>query len=43
MSGTYGEGVTARDVLKEAWVKAPAEVQVFPKTLARYSARRAKA
>lgn len=43
MSGTYGEGVTARDVLKEGRVKAPVEVQVFPKTLARYSPRRAKA
>ena len=42
MTGTYGENVTAQDVLKTGRAKAPAGVQVFPKTLAGYSARRAK-
>ncbi|HZS10165.1 MAG TPA: lipid-binding SYLF domain-containing protein [Blastocatellia bacterium] len=42
MRDVYGEGVTAKEVLKEGKVKAPAAVQVFPKTLAGYSARRAK-
>ena len=42
MTGTYGENVTAQDVLKTGRAKAPAGVQVFPKTLTRYSARRTK-
>jgi lipid-binding SYLF domain-containing protein len=42
MEGVYGKGVTAREVLKENKVKAPAEVQVFPRTLYSYSARKAR-
>ena len=42
MTGAYGENVTAQDVLKTGRAKAPAGVQVFPKTLTRYSARRTK-
>ncbi len=30
MEGVYGKGVTAREVLKENKVHAPAVVQVFP-------------
>lgn len=42
MEGVYYKGVTANDVLKENKVKAPAVVQVFPRTLSRYSARKAR-
>lgn len=42
MEGVYGKGVTAQEVLKENKVKAPVVVQVFPKTLVRYSARKAR-
>lgn len=42
MEGVYGKGVTAREVLKENKVNAPTAVQVFPKTLAGYSARKAR-
>ena len=42
LEGVYGKGVTAQEVLKENKVKAPVVVQVFPKTLARYSARKAR-
>lgn len=42
MKAVYGEGVTAREVLKEGKAVAPSEVNTFPSTLARYSARRAK-
>jgi lipid-binding SYLF domain-containing protein len=38
----YGEGITAKEVLRENKVKAPAAVQTFPKALARYSARKAE-
>jgi lipid-binding SYLF domain-containing protein len=42
MRDVYGEGVTAKDTLKEDRITAPAPVQEFPKTLARYSTRRAE-
>jgi lipid-binding SYLF domain-containing protein len=41
MRDVYGEGVTAREVLQEGKVTAPAVVQAFPQTLARYSSRKA--
>lgn len=41
MEGVYYKGVTASDILKENKVKAPAVVQIFPKTLSSYSARKA--
>jgi len=40
MRDVYGEGVTAKDVLQENKVKAPASVQAFPNALARYSRRK---
>jgi len=40
MRDVYGEGVTAKDVLQENRVKAPASVRAFPNTLARYSRRK---
>src|SRR5499426_3773435 len=43
MRDVYGEGVTAKEVLKENKVTAPAGVREFPETLSRYSTRRAKA
>ena len=41
MEGTYGNGVTATTILAANKKRAPAEVQVFPNTLARYSSRTA--
>jgi hypothetical protein len=38
----YGEGVTAKEVLKENKVTAPAAARAFPNTLGRYSSRVAK-
>lgn len=38
----YGKGVTARQALKENKVTAPAEVQVYPRTLSTYSSRKGK-
>ena len=43
MRDVYGEGVSAKDTLKEDRITAPVSVQSFPKTLARYSTRKAKA
>jgi SH3 domain-containing YSC84-like protein 1 len=43
MRDVYGKNVTAKAVLKEGKVAAPASVREFPTTLDRYSARRAKA
>jgi lipid-binding SYLF domain-containing protein len=37
MRDVYGRGVTAKDVLRLSRLKAPAPVQEFPLTLARYS------
>jgi lipid-binding SYLF domain-containing protein len=37
----YGKGVTAEDVVKTGKAKAPAEVKIFPNTLAKFSARKA--
>jgi len=42
MRDVYGEGVTAKDVLKENKVTAPVAARAFPNTLARYSSRVAK-
>lgn len=42
MEGTYGKGVKAQTVLTASNTRAPAEVQIFPKTLGQYSARTAK-
>jgi SH3 domain-containing YSC84-like protein 1 len=41
MRDVYGEGVTAKDVLKENKVIAPVAVRAFPTTLGRYSLLRA--
>jgi SH3 domain-containing YSC84-like protein 1 len=41
MEGVYFKGVTASEILKENKVKAPTVVQVFPRTLSRYSPRKA--
>jgi SH3 domain-containing YSC84-like protein 1 len=43
MRDVYGKNVTAKAVLKEGKVAAPAPVREFPETLNRYSSRRAKA
>ena len=43
MRDVYGDEITAKAVLKEGKVAAPAPVREFPETLNRYSARRAKA
>jgi lipid-binding SYLF domain-containing protein len=43
MRDVYGKNVTAKEVLKENKVAAPAAVREFPETLSRYSTRRAKA
>jgi SH3 domain-containing YSC84-like protein 1 len=40
MRDVYGEGVTAKDVLKENKVIAPVAVRAFPITLGRYSSRK---
>jgi lipid-binding SYLF domain-containing protein len=42
MRDVYGEGVTAKEVLKENKVNAPNSVRAFPNTLGRYSARKAE-
>lgn len=42
MEGTYGKGIKAQTILTVSKTRAPAEVQVFPNTLAQYSTRRAK-
>jgi SH3 domain-containing YSC84-like protein 1 len=39
MRDAYGPNVTAKDILQESKIKAPAEIRVFPETLARYSIR----
>ncbi|MFN0119624.1 MAG: lipid-binding SYLF domain-containing protein [Blastocatellia bacterium] len=39
MQDVYGKGMTAKEVLKENKVTAPASVRAFPTTLGRYSAR----
>jgi lipid-binding SYLF domain-containing protein len=41
MEGTYGSGVTAQTVLTADKKRAPAEVQIFPDTVGRYSSRTA--
>lgn len=41
MRDVYGEGVTAKEVLKENNVTSPAAVREFPETLSRYSTRKA--
>ncbi len=41
MEGTYGESVTALQVLEAGKTRAPAEVQVFPNKLAEFSTRTA--
>jgi lipid-binding SYLF domain-containing protein len=43
MRDVYGDGVSAKDTLKEDRITAPVSVQSFPKTLSRYSTRKAKA
>jgi SH3 domain-containing YSC84-like protein 1 len=40
MRDVYGAGVTAKEVLQENKVKAPASVRAFPDALARYSKRK---
>jgi lipid-binding SYLF domain-containing protein len=42
MRDVYGEGVTAKEVLKEGKNAGPRTVRAFPDTLARYSARKAE-
>jgi lipid-binding SYLF domain-containing protein len=42
MRDVYGEGITAKEILQESKVTAPAPVRSFPNTLARYSTRRAE-
>ena len=37
MEQAYGKGVTAKEVLVDAKVDAPAALQAFPNTLARYA------
>jgi len=39
MRDAYGPNVTAKDVLQENKINAPAEIRVFPETLAKYSTR----
>lgn len=39
MRGVYGEGVTAKEVLKDNKVTAPVAIRAFPTTLGRYSSR----
>jgi len=41
MRDVYGEGVTAKEVLKDNRITAPASVRAFPTKLARYSSRNA--
>lgn len=42
MSDVYGEGVTAKEVLKDNKVTAPAAIRAFPIMLGRYSSRLAR-
>ncbi len=42
MRDVYGKGITAKDVLHNRNVNAPAAVAAFPNTLERYSARKAE-
>ena len=42
MQEVYGEGVTAKEVLKENKVTAPAVARAFPMALGRYSSRKAE-
>ncbi len=42
MRDVYGEGVTAKEVLQENKVTAPASIRAFPNTLGRYSSRMAE-
>lgn len=42
MRDVYGEGMTAKEVLKENKVTAPASIRAFPITLGRFSSRMAK-
>lgn len=42
MRDVYGEGTTAKEVLKENKVTAPASIRAFPITLGRFSSRMAK-
>ena len=41
MRDVYGEGIAAKEVLKDNTIKAPVSVRAFPTTLARYSSRNA--
>ena len=41
MRDVYGEGVTAKAVLKDNKVTAPVAIRAFPTTLGRYSSRNA--
>jgi lipid-binding SYLF domain-containing protein len=41
MRDVYGEGVTAKEVLKDNTITAPVSVRAFPTKLARYSSRNA--
>jgi lipid-binding SYLF domain-containing protein len=41
MRDVYGEGITAKEVLKDNTIKAPVSVRAFPTKLARYSSRNA--
>jgi SH3 domain-containing YSC84-like protein 1 len=43
MRDVYGDGVTAKEVLRENKVTAPEGVREFPQTLSHYSTRKAKA
>jgi len=43
MRDVYGEGITAKEVLKENKVAAPESVREYPQTLSNYSTRKAKA
>jgi len=42
MRDVYGRGISAREVLQDGKVNAPAAVNAFPNTLERYSARKAE-
>ena len=41
MRDVYGEGVTAKEVLKDDQVTTPVAIRAFPTTLGRYSSRNA--
>ena len=40
MRDAYGSGTSAKDILRENKVNAPASIRAFPNTLARYSTRK---